>query len=35
MKLSVNEVILHIEEGIYKDFIRQTPFTLVCSFYEC
>ena len=27
MKLNVNEVVLHIEEGIYKDFIRQTPFS--------
>lgn len=27
MKLNVNEVVLHIAEVIYKDFIRQTPFS--------
>jgi hypothetical protein len=28
MKLNVNEVVLHVEEGIYKDFMRQpTPFS--------
>jgi len=34
MKLNIIEVVLHIEEGIYEDVIRQTPFPLVCSFYD-